>query len=49
MILKQDYPRLSWGALCRLFGKTRHAYYDHLWRSQNDSLKEEIILQLVYR
>jgi putative transposase len=49
MILKQDYPRLSWGALCRLFGKTRHAYYDHLWRSQNDSLKEEIILQLVYK
>lgn len=49
MIMKQDYPRLSWGLLCRLFGKTRHAYYDHLWRSQNDSLKEEIILQLVYK
>ncbi len=47
MIMKHDYPRLSWGFLCRLFGKTRHAYYDHLWRSQNDSLKEEIILQLV--
>jgi transposase InsO family protein len=48
MIMKHDYPHLSWGFLCRLFGKTRHAYYDHLWRSQNDSLKEEIILQLVY-
>jgi transposase InsO family protein len=48
MIMKHDYPHLSWGSLCRLFGKTRHAYYDHLWRSQNDSLKEEIILQLVY-
>jgi putative transposase len=46
--MKQDHPHLSWGHLCGLFGKTRHAYYDHLWRSRNDSLKEEIILQLVY-
>jgi putative transposase len=48
MTMKQDYPHLSWGSLCGLFGKTRHAHYDHLWRSQNDSMKEEIILQLVY-
>jgi putative transposase len=48
MIMKHDYPQLSWGYLCGLFGKTRHAHYDHLWRSRNDSLKEEIILQLVY-
>ncbi|MGZ3874316.1 MAG: IS3 family transposase [Mucilaginibacter sp.] len=46
--MKHDYPHLSWGFLCGLFGKTRHAHYDHLWRSQNDSMKEEIILQLVY-
>jgi transposase InsO family protein len=46
--MKQDYPHLSWEFLCRLFGKTRHAHYDHLLRSQNDSMKEEIILQLVY-
>ncbi|MCS3736505.1 transposase InsO family protein, partial [Mucilaginibacter dorajii] len=46
--MKHDYPHLSWGFLCGLFGKTRHAHYDHLWRSQKDSLKEEIILQLVY-
>jgi putative transposase len=45
--MKQDYPHLSWGFLCRLFGKTRHAHYDHLWRSQYQSLKEEVILQLV--
>ena len=49
MILKQDYPHLSWGTLCRLFGKTRHAYYDHRWRSQNDTLKEEAILQLTLK
>ena len=46
--MKHDYPHLSWGFLCRLFGKTRHAHYDNLWRSKNDSFKEEIILQLVY-
>ena len=48
MIIKQDYPQLSWEVLCRLFGKTRHAHYDHLWRAEHDSLKEDVILQLVY-
>jgi transposase InsO family protein len=47
MIMKEDYPQLSWEVLCRLFGKTRHAHYDHLWRARHDSLKEDIILQLV--
>jgi transposase InsO family protein len=47
--MKHDYSHLSWGYLCGLFGKTRHAYYDHLWRGQNDSLKEEVILGLVYQ
>lgn len=47
--MKHDYPQLSWEYLCRLFGKTRHAHYDHLWRSQHDSVKEEVILQLVYQ
>jgi putative transposase len=45
--MKQDYPHLSWTILCRLFGKTRHAYYDHGWRSQGKSLKDDIILQEV--
>ena len=40
---------MSVEVLCRLFGKTRHAYYDHQWRFQGDSLKDEIILQLVHR
>lgn len=48
MIMKEDYPQLSWELLCKLFGKTRHAHYDHLWRTQHDSMKEEIILQLVF-
>lgn len=47
--MKGDYPYLSKEALCRLFGKTRHALYDHLWRKEDDSVAEEIILQLVHR
>jgi putative transposase len=47
--MKQDYPRISREVLCRLFGKTRHAYYDHQWREQHYCLKDEIILQLIYK
>lgn len=35
------------GLLCRLFGKTRHAYYDALWRKERSVVKEDIILQEV--
>ena len=45
--MKQDYPQLSREVLCRLFGKTRHAYYDHLWRAQRINIKDDIILQQV--
>lgn len=47
--MKQDYPDISKEALCRLFGKTRHAYYDHQWRQQEHSLRDDIILQLVHQ
>jgi transposase InsO family protein len=45
--MKQDYPRLGIASLCRLFGKTRHAYYDHGWRVQDAGLKDEMVLQHV--
>jgi transposase InsO family protein len=47
--MKQDYPYIAKEALCRLFGKTRHAYYDHQWRRQDQTLKDDIILQLVHK
>jgi putative transposase len=47
--MKQDYPEVSKELLCRLFGKTRHALYDHLWRIHATDIKEEVILQLVTR
>lgn len=45
--MKEFYPKLGIGFLCRLFGKTRHAYYDALWRKENNLIKEDIILQEV--
>lgn len=45
--MKQDYPKFGIKLLCRLFGKTRHAYYDHQWRLQDQGIKEDIIIQHV--
>jgi putative transposase len=45
--MKQDFPQQGIKTLCRLLGKTRHAWYDHQWRTQDESLKDEIILQKV--
>jgi transposase InsO family protein len=47
--MKQDYPDLSVQVLCRLFGKTRHAYYDNQWRQQDTIFKDEVILQIVQK
>lgn len=45
--MKRNRPRLGIGLLCRLLGKTRHAYYDCIWRKDNTVVKEDIVLQLV--
>jgi putative transposase len=45
--MKQDYPNKGIMNLCRLFGKSRHAYYDHQWRVQDQGLKDDIVLQNV--
>jgi putative transposase len=45
--MKQYYPQTSIKILCKLFGKTRHAWYDNKWRQQDELLKEDIIIQLV--
>ena len=47
--MKEDFPMLGIKILCRLFGKTRHAYYDHQWRAQDDGLKIELVLQQVLK
>lgn len=45
--MKQDYPKMGIGSLCRLLGKTRHAYYDNQWRIRDQGLKEDIVIQNV--
>ncbi len=48
MQMKHDNAEIGIEKLCKLFGKTRHAYYDHQWRKQDEFLKEDLILQLVH-
>lgn len=45
--MKQDYPHHGIAVLCQLFGKTRHAYYDYLWRKDDYLIKDDVILQEV--
>jgi putative transposase len=47
--MKQEYPGVSKKRLCALFGKTRHALYDHGYRQQQSVLKDDIVLQYVSR
>jgi transposase InsO family protein len=47
--MKSDYPYVSKEVLCGLFGKTRHALYDHLWRQEEATIREDIVLQLVHK
>jgi transposase InsO family protein len=41
------YPLLGLGKICRLFGKTRQAYYDHCWRDSDGQMQEALIIDLV--
>lgn len=45
--MKAFYPHIGIERLCRLFGKTRQAFYDHSWRSSDDQLQEALIIDLV--
>lgn len=45
--MKRYYPQVGLQRLCRLFGKTRQAFYDHQWRETDDKLQEALIIDLV--
>lgn len=45
--MKQHHQNIGWARLCRLFGKSRQAYYDHLWRHSDESMQEVLIVELV--
>jgi transposase InsO family protein len=36
------------GKLCALFGKTRHAFYDHQWRLRQDGLEDDIVMHYIH-
>ena len=40
-------PELGLTKVCRLFGKTRQAYYDQSWRNSDDQLHEAFIIDKV--
>jgi transposase InsO family protein len=45
--MREDYPKLGVRGLCRLFGKTRHAFYDRNWREEKQLIEQAIVLELV--
>lgn len=45
--MKALYPHVGVQRLCRLFGKTRQAFYDHNWRSSDEQLQEGLVIDLV--
>lgn len=47
--LKKQERNVSVQTLCSLFGKTRHAHYDYLWRLEHNVLIQEVVLQEVAR
>ena len=46
--MKDEHAKEGIEKLSKLFGKTRHAYYDHVWRTKDETLKSDLILQLVH-
>lgn len=45
--MKADCRNMSISMLCRLFGKTRHAFYDKGWRKEEMNYEHCIVLELV--
>lgn len=45
--MRQDYSKVPLATLCRLFGKTRHSWYDHQWHNKQVLLTDELVLYYV--
>lgn len=45
--MKQYYPSAGLHLLCKLFGKSRQAFYDHSRRKSNSQLQAGLIIELV--
>lgn len=47
MIREKEITKIGVGRLCKLFGKTRQAFYDREWNNEERKLNERIALELV--
>ena len=45
--MKDSYTRISLVRICRLFGVTRLAYYQHFWQQEVTSIEESLVLSKV--
>jgi putative transposase len=45
--MKIHYAQIGLERLCRLFGKSRQAFYDHSWRRNDDTMQQAVIVDLV--
>ncbi|MBW1296902.1 IS3 family transposase [Aquimarina litoralis] len=47
--MKNTYPKISLGRICRLLGVTRQAYYQYFWYREQLSFEEDLIVSEVHR
>lgn len=45
--MKDSYTRISLVRICRLFGVTRQAYYQHFWQQEVTGIEESLVLSKV--
>ncbi len=45
--MKDSYTRISLVRICRLFGVTRQAYYQHFWEQEAAGIEESLVLSKV--
>jgi transposase InsO family protein len=47
MMMKQSFVKVGVGHLCKLFGRTRHAFYEKKWYEQKRYGNEQIVVELL--
>jgi hypothetical protein len=47
LIKEKHVTKMGVGPLCRLFGKSRQAYYEHIWHLNNSSDQEDLAVEMV--
>jgi putative transposase len=46
-MMKQSFVKVGVGRLCKLFGRTRHAFYEKSWYKQQRYSDEQIVVELL--